>query len=77
MQWWVSAEAAKKMGCTHYARLHGLIPGFCTVDDIPMWVSRSDLLNPIEDAISALWIATQRFLGIEESWSFSVGREIE
>jgi hypothetical protein len=75
-QWWVSASKAKSLGCTHRARFLGLIPGFCSTGDVPMWVSRSDLLNPLEDLVGFIWSVAQANKGDEPSFMFKVGAEI-
>jgi hypothetical protein len=52
---WVKASQAESLGCTHHARLWGFIPGFAgDVEGQFLWISRSDLLIPIEEALNLL-----------------------
>ena len=51
MDFWRSASTARSYGCTHRARMYGVLPGFFNPEN-NLWVSRSDLLNPIEDLIN-------------------------
>lgn len=76
---WVSKRKAAEYGCTHHARIFGMIPGFVgdIETDCPMWVSRSDLLNPVEDAIGFLWSFIQATRGDEPSSGFRVGKPIQ
>jgi hypothetical protein len=75
-QFWISARRAAEIGCTHHARFMGIIPGFFA-PSTALWVSRSDLLNPVEDALAWLWATMQHIRGDEPSFMFSVGKEIE
>lgn len=75
-QFWVSGQKAKDLGCTHHARMFGIVPGFVTLEDIPMWVSRSDLLNPIEDVLGFLWVSLRQMRGEDPDIAISIGREI-
>lgn len=70
---WMSADEAKSYGCTHYARMWGIIPGFWG-DENSMWVSRSDLLNLVEDGLAyvAAFIAPD-----DTGFMLRVGKEIE
>lgn len=72
MQVWISAKAAKEMGCTHRARYLGVIPGFYGPDR-NLWVSRSDLLNPIEDLLSFIWVWLREWRGEDPDFMFEVG----
>lgn len=78
VNWFVTEAQAVKLGCTHRARLHGIIPGFVgdVESDGPIWVSRSDLLNPIEDFLSFMWMLACNVTGREEMWGFALGDEI-
>jgi hypothetical protein len=72
---WMTAARARELGCTHHARIFGLIPGFWS-DEQSLWVSRSDLLNPVEDALAWLWMLTRAMRGEEPDFMLAVGREI-
>ena len=76
MTLWITARQAREIGCTHYAWHTGLIPGFLnpTTGD---WASRSDLLNPIEDALCWLWVNSLLLCGRAPHFRFVLGREIE
>ena len=74
--WWCSAHRARRyFGCTHHARYMGIIPGFIEPES-GLWVSRSDLLNPVEDAVTYLWVWTRQMRGEEPDFMFAIGREI-
>jgi len=75
MQIWVSERQARAIGCTHKARMHGIIPGFFSEGE-GLWVSRSDLFNPIEDALTALWVFMREWRGEDPDFLFVVGRPI-
>lgn len=72
---WMTADRAKSLGCTHRARFLGLIPGFFDPES-GLWVSRSDLLNPIEDALMWMWATMRRLRGEEPDFMFEIGAEI-
>lgn len=74
-QWWVSADKARALGCTHRARFLGVIPGFFSEKD-SMWVSRSDLLNPFEDLVAWLWFTIRSARDEEPAFVFAVGKPI-
>lgn len=76
MQLWVSAKKAKAMGCTHRARFMGVIPGFIEPNEAA-WVSRSDLLNPLEDALVWVWMTMRRMRGEEPDFMFEIVGEID
>lgn len=78
VQWYVAPNDAAAMGATHYARMHGIIPGYVGGTDgpAPLWISRSDALNPIEDVLSFMWFMACRATGREPEWMLKVGREI-
>jgi len=74
---WVSAAEAKEIGCTHHARMFGIVPGFFgEIDGIPLWVARSDVFVWVEDAISTLAAFIRQSQGEEPLFMFKVGREI-
>lgn len=73
---WLTAKQARAMGATHHARIHGLIPGFVKTDDF-CWFSRSDLLNPIEDVLSAIYETLCAMKGIDLSHTFDIGQPID
>jgi hypothetical protein len=77
--WWVSPRKAYDLGCTHHARIFGVVPGFVGLDDkgVYLWVSRGDWLNPIEDACGFLFNALADISGAVEISPFVVGKEIE
>lgn len=75
MQFWVTKSAARSYGCTHRALFMGIIPGFFNPTD-SMWVSRSDILNPIEDLLSFIWAIWCDLRGIEHGFMIEVGEEI-
>jgi len=75
MQVWISERKAKELGCTHKARFMGIVPGFIDPNRA-MWVSRSDALNPLEDALVWIWVAMRKMRGEEPDFMFQVGREI-
>lgn len=72
---WVSARKAREVGCTHRARFLGLVPGFIDIDRC-LWVSRSDLLAPVEDVLMFIWATTRRMRGEEPDFIFAVGSPI-
>lgn len=72
---WMTAKRAKELGCTHRARFLGLVPGFIEPDQC-IWVSRSDLLNPIEDVLNFIWQTMRWMRGEEPDFMFEVGAEI-
>ena len=74
-QFWITADQAKQLGCTHHARMFGIIPGFFS-PEMGLWVSRSDLLNPIEDALSWLWVTIRQLRGEEPDFGFRLTGEI-
>jgi hypothetical protein len=71
MQIWVSASKAKELGCTHRARFMGIIPGFYGENE-GLWVSRSDLLCPIEDVLVFIWATVRRLRGEQPDFMFEV-----
>lgn len=75
VQFWVSSAKAKSYGCTHRARFMGIIPGFFSEQD-GLWVSRSDLLIPLEAALSFIWATMREFRGEEPDFMFEVGEPI-
>lgn len=75
IQVWVSAAQAKELGCTHRARFMGIIPGFFSEAD-GLWVSRSELLNPLEDFLAFIWAAMRQMRGEDPDFMFEVGRPI-
>jgi hypothetical protein len=75
MQMWVSKAKAKELGCTHHALFMGIIPGFYGDAD-GLWVSRSDLLNPLESLLVFLWTSLRVIRGEEPDFMFMVSREI-
>lgn len=72
---WVSSRRAKSLGCTHRARFMGIIPGFLAPSD-GTWVSRSDLLNPIEDILCFIWVNIRLMRGEDPDFMWWVGQEI-
>jgi len=72
---WTTPAKAAALGCTHRACFFGLIPGFINPDD-GLWVSRSDLLAPIEDALAWAWCITRELRGEEPDFMFAVGGPI-
>lgn len=75
LQVWVTERQAKAIGCTHHARFMGIIPGFFLEADA-LWVSRSDLLNPIESLLVFLWVTLRQLRGEEPDFMFEVRRPI-
>jgi len=73
---WTTAAEARALGCTHHARIFGIIPGFYSVPE-NIWVPRSDLLNPVEDALAFIWTTMRQMRGDEPDFMFSLGREIK
>lgn len=71
----ITAAKAKEIGCTHHAMLFGLIPGFVNPENF-LWVSRSDLLNPIEDFVAFMWATLRQLRGEEPDFMCAVGRQI-
>lgn len=72
---WCSSWRASELGATHHARLHGLIPGFYGETD-GLWISRSDIFNPLEDALSWLWAAMRSMRGEEPDFMFVIGKPL-
>lgn len=75
VMWWCSASVALSLGCTHHARFLGIIPGFYN-PDTALWVSRSDLLNPVEDALMWCWATLRRLRGEDPDFMFALGKPI-
>ena len=75
---WISPEAAKKYGCTHYCFLGGIVPGF--IGDIeseaPIFVGRSCLLYPVEEILNFFMANASLAVNGEELFALKVGREI-
>ena len=76
MDIWRNAETAKSYGCTHKARIFGVIPGFFN-PETRMWVSRSDLLNPVEDLFGMIYQFVAMASGVVDADPFVVGSEIK
>ena len=78
-QWWVSARKARSLGCTHHARYCGIVPGFARAepDHEFLWVSRSDLLSPLEDILTCFWVAIRQLRGEDPDFFFTIGKRIE
>ena len=74
---WRTPNDAVAHGATHYATMYRVVPGFISEGDYPLWVSRSDLLNPIEDALNFMMCLIASSSGDESLFSFYVGRKIE
>ena len=72
---WMTARKAAELGCTHHARFLGVVPGFFSPDE-SLWVARSDLLAPIEDLLSWLWVGMHELRGEEPDFLFMVGEPI-
>ena len=72
---WTTPAKAAALGCTHRARFLGVIPGFMNLDD-GLWVSRSDALAPVEDALARVWCIMRELRGEEPDFMFAVGRPI-
>ena len=75
MQIWVTSSMAREYGCTHKARIFGIVPGFIE-PETALWVSRSDLLAPIEGALAFFWATLRQMRGEEPDFMFEVGPEI-
>jgi hypothetical protein len=77
--WWISPRRALDLGCTHHARIFGIVPGFVGLDDGGgyIWVSRGDWLNLIEDACSHVFNTFAALSGADEISPFVIGREIK
>lgn len=54
-----SPSKARSLGCTHRARVFGIVPGYFDIDR-HLWVPLSDLLNPVEDLLSFIWVTMRR-----------------
>lgn len=72
---WMSKAEAASYGATHSARIFGIIPGFYGMDN-NLWISRSDLLNPLEDLLAFIWAAIREMRGEEPDAMFDVGEDI-
>lgn len=72
---WCSPGEASVLGATHHAWSLGLIPGFFN-PETNLWISRSDALNPIEDALVWLWVQFSALAGRDPEFAFMLGREI-
>lgn len=73
--WWTSAAKARALGCTHHARLMGIVPGFFA-PETGLWCPRSDLLFPLEEAVCWLWATLRQMRGEEPDFAFRLGPEI-
>lgn len=65
------------MGATHHARLHGIIPGYTRDVGDFMWLPKSDLLNPLEDALSWFNDTLLSLSGREWCHTFDIGQPID
>ena len=75
---WRSKKEAKELGATHHARIWGIIPGFVANGPVGlMWVPRSDLLNVVEDVLSAVAFFVSMSLKINMHTEFTLTSEIE
>ena len=72
---WMTASEALDLGCTHHGIFFGLIPGFIDPDRM-LWVSRSDLLAPVEDFLSAIWSTFRALRGEEPDFMFEIGKPL-
>lgn len=72
---WMTSQKAHSLGCTHHGRFLGLVPGFIEPGQA-LWISRSDLLVPVEEVLSFIWVTMRRLRGEEPDFMFSVGRPI-
>lgn len=73
---WMSADEARALGCTHHARLWGIIPGFFS-EEKTLWISRSDLLNWLEDLLDRAFLTLASLRGDDAPvFGFEVGAEI-
>lgn len=73
---WCSSKRARELGATHHARMYGLIGGFWG-EEHNVWIMRSDLLIPLEEALSWMWAFTCWCRGQEPDFMFEILREIE
>lgn len=76
---WVTDQEALDNDCTHYAWLLGIVPGFINEDSKhggPLWISRSDLTNWLEDVLQYMYSTMCSIRGIEPHFSFTIGDEI-
>ena len=75
-KFWVKPEEAAGHGCTHHARFMGIIPGFLDPAG-GLWISRSDLLNPVEDFLCFIWVNMRLLRGEEPDFMWEVRHPIE
>lgn len=76
---WVTNQQALNNGCTHHARLMGVIPGFINENSQHgglLWISRSDLFNWLEDLLQYFYATMCSIKGIEPHFMFSIGDDI-
>lgn len=74
---WMTDKRAMALGFTHRGRLFGIIPGY--VEDAGgelIWASKSDLLNPVEDFLSFIWVNLREIRGEEPYFLFIITGEI-
>jgi hypothetical protein len=74
LKWlWVSPSKAREIGCTHYARSFGIIPGFYGEEGMDaLWLPRSSLLVPIENLLAFLWVTLREMRGEEPDFMFQI-----
>lgn len=72
---WCSPAEASALGATHHAWSLGLVPGYFN-PHTNLWVSRSDVLNPIEGVLVWLWVQFSAVMGREPEFAFFVGDPI-
>lgn len=72
---WCTPKMARSVGATHYARIHGVLPGFFNPED-GTWVPRSDLFAPLDWFLGFSWVMGRVLRGQEPDFMFAVGEEI-
>lgn len=68
---WTTSAKAKSIGCTHRARLFGVIPGYYGMAS-GLWVPKSDVLLPVEWVFERMWWLILDICGDERDFSFQL-----
>jgi hypothetical protein len=74
---WVTPNRARAIGCTHYARSFGIIPGFYGEEgQDALWLPRSMLLIPVENLLAFIWMTMREMRGEEPDFMFQIRGKI-
>lgn len=66
---------AKRLGATHAAFLHGVVPGYFN-PETSLWIPASDCLNWLDTMLAGIWVWTREARGEEPDLMIRLWREI-